>query len=335
LELSVKPIPPFEFGPNQDSERLQALATRFDVPLSGPTDIHICLAYPPRTTRPPTRRWVIYQPWEYTSIPRAWLDLFQNQVDEVWVPSQYVWRSYVESGIKPDKVHVVPHGVCPRIFNPQATPLPLATTKGFKFLFVGGTLWRKGIDVLLDAYLRTFRRQDNVCLVIKDVGVNSYYREYNARKPIRRLQHDPAAPEILYLTEDVADRDVARIYTACDCLVHPYRGEGFALPVAEAMACGLPVIVTKGGACDDYCTDDRAYWVPACLTPVNIALETVSQPHVLEPDGAALAAQLQHVFTHRDEARHKGHTASQHILSQFTWERAAQTLLERCVQLRP
>ena len=34
---------------------------------------------------------------------------------------------------------------------------------------------------------------------------------------------------------------LAAIYRACDALLHPYRGEGFCLPVLEARACGLPV----------------------------------------------------------------------------------------------
>ena len=60
---------------------------------------------------------------------------------------------------------------------------------------------------------------------------------------IARLQQQPSAPEVLYLTDDLSEQEMARLYRSCHCLVHPYRGEGFGLPVAEAAACGLPVIV--------------------------------------------------------------------------------------------
>ena len=44
------------------------------------------------------------------------------------------------------------------------------------FLFVGGTIARKGIDILLDAYTSQFTADDDVCLVIKDFGTDSFYK---------------------------------------------------------------------------------------------------------------------------------------------------------------
>jgi glycosyltransferase involved in cell wall biosynthesis len=42
--------------------------------------------------------------------------------------------------------------------------------------------------------------------------------------------------------------DLARVYRACDVLVQPSLYEGFGVPVIEAMACGLPVVCSDGGA---------------------------------------------------------------------------------------
>src|SRR5262249_2135899 len=153
----------------------------------------------------------------------------------------------VASGVPEDRVVVVPNGVDPDRFRPGLAPLALSTSKRVKLLFVGGTIPRKGFDVLLDAYRRAFTRADDVCLVVKDMGVGTFYQNQTAGERIHAMQGDPNAPEVLYLTDDLPEDDLPRLYSSCDALVHPYRGEGFGLPVLEAMACGLPVVVTAGG----------------------------------------------------------------------------------------
>ena len=60
-------------------------------------------------------------------------------------------------------------------------------------------------------------------------------------------EHRARGYPIEYHDRALNDQEMAGLYAACDCLAHPYRGEGFALPVVEAMACGLPAIVTGAG----------------------------------------------------------------------------------------
>ena len=64
---------------------------------------------------------------------------------------------------------VVPNGVNIRVYRPNARKVKLNTKKNFKFLFVGGPFWRKGFDILLEAYGKAFTSQENVSLVIKSV----------------------------------------------------------------------------------------------------------------------------------------------------------------------
>jgi glycosyltransferase involved in cell wall biosynthesis/Flp pilus assembly protein TadD len=314
-----------------------ALAARFYRPLAGPAEFHIRNQWPPQFTPPPEGHWVLVQPWEYGSIPRPWLEPLA-QVDEVWACTEYVRDCYLAAGIPAERVHVVPCGVDCERFQPQAPPLTLPTRKRCKFLFVGGTLHRKGIDLLLEAYARTFNAADDVCLVIKDMGGRSFYQGQTAREQIQQHQQREGAAEIVYLDHTLSEAELAGLYTACACLVHPYRGEGFGLPIAEAMACGLPVIVTAAGAALDFCDQDNAYLVPAqrrYFPDKRVGeLETVDFPWLAEPDSAALAAHLRHVFEHPEEARTKGRRGSERIRERFTWDRAAEAAEQRLRALR-
>ncbi len=300
--------------------------------------VHVRHQWPPDFNPPPSGLWVILQPWEFGSIPAAWVGPMSRMVDEVWAYTRYVRDCYVSSGVPADRVHVIPLGVDPDAFRPRAGPIALPTAKRFKFLFVGGTIHRKGIDVLLDAYASAFKSEDDVCLVLKDFGVDSFYRGQTAAPMIERLRSTPGAPEVLYLDRTLDTPELAGLYAACDCLVHPYRGEGFGLPIAEAMACGTPAIVTGYGAALDFCDERNAYLVlarvPRFAQKRIGEIETVDHPWLAEPDASVLRQMMRHVFEHPEEARHKGRVASAHIRGHVSWAHSADAVEERLEALR-
>src|SRR5262249_44611888 len=120
--------------------------------------------------------------------------------------------------------------------------------------------------------------------------------------------------------------------------VQPFRGEGFCLPAAEAMACGKPVIVTGYGPALDFCAADRAYLVPvreAFFTDRRVGdLETVADPWLVEPDVEALTSFLRHVATHAEEARAKGRAGCAFVEPHLTWDHAAAVAESRLLALR-
>ena len=305
----------------QVARRLQSL---MGVKSSDPCDVYIRHGWPPDFTRPPrAKKFVMFQHWEYGRIPPAWVEPINRQVDEVWVASRHVFETFVASGVSPEKVWLVPLGADMAVFKPEGPAMNLKTDKKFRFLFVGGTIWRKGIDVLLKGYCAAFNRADDVCLVIKDMGANSFYKGQCAGDAIARLQQQPSAPEVLYLTDDLSEQEMARLYRSCHCLVHPYRGEGFGLPVAEAAACGLPVIVSSGGATDDFVPQESGYFVATRRAAFRLH-EFDVDGWVLEPEVQSVARYMRWVFTKEEERRSKAAQLSAHVRKNFSWERAAE-----------
>jgi len=106
--------------------------------------------------------------------------------------------------------------------------------------------------------LASFKAEDDVCLVIKDMGNNTSYKGQTAEQLIKQVQNNPNAPEIEYITDDLTEEQIASLYRSCNIFVSTYRGEGFSLPTLEAMASGLSVIVTRGGSTDDFTTEESA-----------------------------------------------------------------------------
>ncbi|HPJ95104.1 MAG TPA: glycosyltransferase [Deltaproteobacteria bacterium] len=336
-EVSIIPYEKDQFTPKEEP-RFKPIVKKTKKPLSGPADVHVRHQWPPDFNPPAEGHWVMIQPWEFGSIPQEWVRHMATIVDEIWVPSHYVRDCYISSGVPSERVFVVPNGVNIDLFNPDNPPYQLNTKKTFKFLFVGGTIPRKGIDILLDVYTKSFSSRDDVCLVIKDMGGQTFYKGQTAKDMITQLQADPGCPEIEYIEHTLDSEEIAGLYRACDCLVHPYRGEGFGLPIAEAMASGRPVIVTGHGAALDFCHESTSYLIPAKemrLKEKRIGdLVTVDFPWLAEPDKDGLAMLMKHVATNREEAAAKGIQSASFIRKNFTWDQAADVVIKRVSKLR-
>ncbi len=296
-----------------------------------PADLEITHVWPPILKSPGPGHWVVFQPWEFGSMPAEWIRAFRDRADDVWVYANVNRSAYVDDGVDPERVHVIRLGV-DSSFSSDAPPHPRivnATKKSFRFLFVGGTIHRKGIDVLLQAWVKAFRRTDDVCLVIKDFCRDNAYKGQTFHEGIRKVQAMPDAGEIVYIDDDMPLCELPSLYTACHMLVHPYRGEGFALPVAESMACGLTPIVTRGGSTDDFCSEGTAVFIPSDRRTMTTPMQTVGPAWTLEPSIDHLAALLKLAAHHRPRMREMGQRASAHVRANLTWDAAAKNVAER------
>jgi glycosyltransferase involved in cell wall biosynthesis len=332
VDLSILPVGPDSFA-SSIHPKTSKLTRHYGRQSPFPVDVQVRHQWPPNWTPPSEGHWVVIQPWEYGSLPVEWVQQINDCVDEVWAPSTFVRTLYIQSGVDPERVHVVPNGVNSDFFRPGARPYPIPLKKRFSFLFVGGTILRKGVDILLQAYREGFTSRDDVLLVIKDMGTRSIYEGQGLSERIRLFQKDRGAPAVYYTDEDFSDREMVALYNTCDCLVHPYRGEGFGLPVLEAMSCGLPVVVTGGGATDDFVDDEVGYRIPSSRQKFGSreisGVKTVGDLWMLEPDTGALMLTMRRVVENRDEARQKGERARQTVVTNWSWRNSAERALKR------
>ena len=204
---------------------------------------------------------------EEDRVPPSWLNVLNSPsvVDEIWVPAAFLVPALRQSGVHKSKsIFVVPEAIDTYAYDPD-TVLPDAQvvaselcTKGcFKFFSNFKWEYRKGWDVLLAAYLREFTPDENVALYLKTYlyGVpDAQARDVNAiterlhRYAEKVLKLDRRAlPKVFILPEERPAHEMPGLYKAMDCFVLPTRGEGWGLPLQEAMAMGLPTIGTKWG----------------------------------------------------------------------------------------
>lgn len=200
--------------------------------------------------------------WDFGRFPREWVQRINQECDQLWVYSRWVRQQALLSGVVPSKVKVIPQGIDPALFRPDGPGFPLTSDKRCKFLFVGATVLRKGVDILLDAYRQAFSATDDVCLVIKDNPKDVFYEGQRWKEEIRERLASPTHPQVVYIDDFLSPASLAALYRSCDVGVFPYRAEGFALPILEAMACGTPSIVPRFGACLDFCSTRTSFLLP-------------------------------------------------------------------------
>ncbi len=337
VEVTIIPYEVDQFQPqgNTKYEKLQKHDIRWKADVSVEIKklpyVWVRHQWPPKKEPPKGAKWIIIQPWEFSSLPVRFVEIF-SQADEIWVPSNFTRNAFVQSGLDFNKVQIIPNGIDPELFQPNGRVFTLNTKKRLKFLYVGGTTFRKGFDILLESYIKTFTAQDDVCLVVKDMGTESFYKGQTAEDKINAIRNTPNTPEIIYFKNYFTEEEMASLYRACDVFVAPYRGEGFSLPTLEAMACGLPVVVTQGGSTEDFVHDSFGWKIPSYKISIGKQLNEdilVNEAFLLEPDSDALSKILRAIYANPSEIAMRGVLASSYARQFWTWKRSTLKLLSR------
>jgi len=196
-----------------------------------------------------------------------------NNSDVVIVtPSQWSKKGFINSGAPPERVIVIPHGIDPNIYHPLSSEERQRVRQelgwdGFVFLNIGSMFGSKGIHFLLKAFAIVVEQYPEAQLVLK--GLDSLYTSLDHLnelfKDLTVSEIEKILPRLTYIGESLSFAEMAQLYQAADVYVSPYMSEGFNMPVLEAVACGLPVICTKGGPTDDFTNSHFALQIDSTL----------------------------------------------------------------------
>jgi glycosyltransferase involved in cell wall biosynthesis len=161
----------------------------------------------------------------------------------VVVGSSFAAKSF-RARLEPERMRVVPYGVDTGTFKPH----PERRDDGpLRILFAGQLTQRKGIGDLLDAALLLDPARFEIVLVGPVIGSGRGLGRYAGR-----FRH----------VTGIRPKDMPLIYRTADVLVLPSLVEGSALVVLEAMACGVPVVVTPNTGADAVRDGVDGYVVP-------------------------------------------------------------------------
>jgi glycosyltransferase involved in cell wall biosynthesis len=180
-------------------------------------------------------------------------------------PSHWSKDGFLRSGINSDQVRVIPLGVDPQIYSPLP---PQARTQlreklgwdhHFIFLHVGSLADWTGIRPLLKAFAALVERYPEARLVLKgcdDLYSSQQFLATASRGILTETEVSRIQPKIAYIGNTLSFEQLAQLYQAADTYVSSYIASSFNLPILEAMATGLPVICTAGGATEDFIHPD-------------------------------------------------------------------------------
>ena len=173
--------------------------------------------------------------------------------DNIIVLSSFQLRTFVEAGVPPERLHVLPLGVDTELFRPASRSRSETLTIGF----VGQITQRKGISYLVAAFDALSPQNARLLMVGRPVG--------SSRPWMREgVEHHPA----------VARWDLPQFYAQMDVFILPSLIEGFPMTALEAMACGVPVIVSENTFGNDVVLDGyNGYVVP--IRDVDAIVERV------------------------------------------------------------
>ena len=264
--------------------------------------------------------------------PASDVTAYASAGHKVVTPSSWSRQRMLDYGFPEKSVYVVPHGVDAQRFYPMTDEerLTARTALGYQaddvvLLNVGAPIWNKGLDLVLESFIRARQQHKNLRLLVKDqqalygMSAVKMLQDMVSQGRVQVSEDDLAAIRVIPQTLSVAQ--LRGLYGVADYYLSPYRAEGFNLPVIESIACGTPVLVSAGGSTDDFCDRNTALRIPTTLT-TNLVMGEQTLAACLMPDMDALNGLLGQCARGEVGLRERMRFGRADLLSRFPWRRA-------------
>jgi glycosyltransferase involved in cell wall biosynthesis len=209
-------------------------------------------------------------------------------------------RTVADFGASPDAVRVVHNGVDTDVFEPRTGGAERGETTdsgraaSHLMTTVSADAPVKGVRYLLQAFAQVRESIDAELVVVG---------EFDDGGDADRLVAELGLGDAVTTHAGVTTDRLVDLYASADVAVVPSVYEGFGLPAGEAMACGVPVVATDGGALPEV-VGDAGVQVPAA-------------------DADALATAIVDLLGDPDRRRRLGRRGRERVVQEFAWERAA------------
>ncbi len=214
----------------------------------------------------------------------ARLEAELQEAQHIQVLSSFARQTFIEHGVPPEKLHILPLGVDTHVFYPE--PEAQVTAEKFIILYVGRIDPLKGVQYLLEAFRRLHLPHAELWLVGPVV---------EEMKPLLSK----------YLGENVryfgakSHSELRLFYNRSSIVVFPTLLDSFGMVILEAMACGKPVIATTHSGAPDIFTGEEGKLIPpASVEALMQALEEAyQQPDCRAAAGRAAYQRIQTDYT--------------------------------------
>lgn len=167
-----------------------------------------------------------------------------NNHDILICGSQWSKKQLADYGFPLNYIKTLSYPIDLELFKLNSNIVNRQQNKDKVFLWLGRCVPRKRLDLLLEAYALVLKERQDVRLkIFGGFGYNQGYKKLidNFEFP-NHLQYKPHIDRF----------KVPELMSSCDVLVQPSEGENFGFSVAEALSCGLPVIVGPTNGTKDY-----------------------------------------------------------------------------------